>query len=162
VEGVFAILKLPDLLGHLIAFLILFWVLKKYLWGYILETVERRRANIELAYQEVEAKDAEVTRLRDELSGRLERIEEERRLVLEQAAKEGRALADEIRAHAEAQRERVLAKAQADIGLEREKLRVEMNNYAAELAINIAEKLLQARLDREEQRRLIRSLTAGL
>lgn len=161
-EGVFAILKLPDLLGHLLAFLLLFWILKKFLWGPILDIVDKRRESIEYAYSEVESKQAEVNERYKELVERLDRIEEERRQVMEDAAREGRALADDIRANAESQRERILAKAQSDIEMEREKLKVDMNNYASDLAIDVAEKLMRKQLDREEQRRLIKSLTSEL
>lgn len=155
-------MKLPDLLGHLLAFLALFWILKKFLWGPILDIIDKRRESIDFAYSEVESKQAEVDERHRELVERLDRIEEERRQVMEDAAKEGRALADDIRANAENQRERILAKAQSDIHMEREKLKVEMNNYASDLAIDVAEKLMRKQLDREEQRRLIKSLTSEL
>jgi len=146
-EGVFTILKLPDLLGHLVAFLLLFWILKKFAWGPVLQMVDQRRESIEKA---------------SELDEHLSAIEEERRRIMEEAAREGRALADEIRQAAEQQRERILAKAQADIQMEREKLKAELNNYVADLAIDISEKLVAKQLDREEQRRLIKTLTTGL
>lgn len=161
-EGLFTILKLPDLIGHLIAFILLFWILKKFLWGYVLETIDRRKESIELAYQEVENRQREAEKLKRRLEERLAGIEEEARQRLEEAAREGRKLADEIRAAAETQRERMLSRAQADIGREREKARVELNNYTADLALDITEKLLQKQLDREEHRRLIRQLTQGL
>jgi len=161
-EGVFTILKLPDLLGHLVAFLLLFWILKKFAWGPVLQMVDQRRESIEKAYAEVETKQAQVDRLQSELDERLSAIEEERRRIMEEAAREGRALADEIRQAAEQQRERILAKAQADIQMEREKLKAELNNYVADLAIDISEKLVAKQLDREEQRRLIKTLTTGL
>lgn len=161
-EGIFAILKIPDLLGHLVAFLVLFFVLKRFLWGYILDTVDRRGESIELAYTEVENKQAEAERLNSKLNERLAAIEEERRQVLEEAAKQGKNLAEEIRHAAETQRERLLEKAYADITMERDKLKVEMNNYAADLSVNIAGKLLKKQLDREEQLRLAREMMAGL
>ncbi len=155
-------MKLPDLLGHLLAFLALFWILKKFLWGPILDIIDKRRESIDFAYSEVESKQSEVDELHRELVERLDRIEEERRQVMEDAAKDGRALADDIRANAENQRERILSKAQSDIHMEREKLKVEMNNYASDLAIDVAEKLMRKQLDREEQRRLIKSLTSEM
>lgn len=161
-EGVFQILKIPELIGNLIAFGILFWLLKRFLWGHILNTIDRRRHSIELAYQEVENRQREAEKLKRQLEERLAGMEEEARQRLEEAAREGRRLADEIRAAAEAQRERMLSRAQADISREREKARVELNNYTADLAIDITEKLLRKQLDREEHRRLIRALTEEL
>jgi len=161
-EAVFTILKLPDLLGNLVAFLILFWLLKKFFWGNILKNLDARRESIELAYQEVEEQQKKAVALREELESKLARIEEERRKVLEEAAREARKLSEEIRAQAEAERDRILARAQQDIEREREKLRVELNNYVGELAISIAEKLLLEKLDREEHIRLVKRLTEGL
>lgn len=161
-EGVLQILKIPELLGNLLAFALLFWLLKKFLWGYVLETIDRRKQSIELAYTEVENRQREAEKLKRELEERLAGIEEEARQRLEKAAREGRELAAEIRAAAENQREKMLARAQADIEREREKARVELNNYTADLAIDITEKLLRKQLDREEQRRLVRALTEGL
>lgn len=161
-EGIFAILKIPDLLGHIIAFLVLFFVLKRFLWGLILNTVDQRAETIESAYAEVENKQAEAELLTSQLNERLAMIEEERRQILEEAAKQGKALAEEIRYAAETQRERLLEKAQGDIAMERDKLKVEMNNYTADLSVDIAEKLLRKSLDREEQFRLVKEMMAGL
>ena len=161
-EGVFAILKLPDLFGHIIAFLILFFWLKHWFWGAILQEVDLRSDSIELAYTEIEKKQAEAEHLNTKLIERLTTIEEERRQVLEEAAKQGKNLAEEIRQAAETQRERLLEKAYADITMERDKLKVEMNNYAADLSVNIAGKLIKKQLDREEQLRLARDLMASL
>jgi F-type H+-transporting ATPase subunit b len=162
VEGVFQILKVPELLGHLVAFLIFFWLLRRFLWGTILKTVDERHESIELAYTEVEKKQSEAELIRAKLDERLAVIEEERRQVLEDAAKEGKSLAEDIRRAAETQRERLMEKARTDISMERDKLRVDMNNYAADLSVGIAEKLLRKQLDRDEQRRLAKELMAGL
>lgn len=161
-EAIFAILKLPDLLGNLVAFLVLFWLLKKFLWGNILKNLDARRESIELAYQEVEEEQRKASALRKELESRLAGIEDERRKILEEAAREARKLSEEIRTQAEAERDRILTRAQQDIEREREKLRVELNNYVAELAIAIAEKLLAEKLDREEHIRLVKRMTEGL
>ena len=161
-EGVLQILKIPELIGNLLAFALLFWLLKKFLWGYILETIDKRKRSIELAYQEVENRQREAEKLKRQLEERLARIDEEAHQRLEQAAREGRQLAEEIRAAAESQREKMLIRAQTDIAREREKARVELNNYAVDLAIDISEKLLRQKLDREEHRRLVQALTEGL
>jgi F-type H+-transporting ATPase subunit b len=162
VEGVLSILKIPDLLGHIIAFAIIFFWLKHWFWKPILQAVDERQESIELAYTEVEKQQADAGRLSAQLSARLAAIEEEKRKALEDAAQQGKTLAEEIRRAAEAQRERILEKARADIAMERDKLRVDMNNYAADLSVGIAEKLLQKQLDHDEQRRLARTLMADL
>ncbi len=161
-EGLFTILKLPDLFGHLIAFVLLFFILKKYLWGSILGIIEQRQQSIEYAYKEVEDEKKNVEKLTRELQGKLSQIDEERRKQLEEAAREARKLAEEIRAEAEAQRERIISRAHAEIEREREKLIAELNNYVADLSIDLAEKLLRAKLDREEHRKLVKTLTEGL
>lgn len=161
-EDIFTILKLPDLFGHIIAFLILFFVLKKFLWGTILGVIDERRKSIEYAYQEVEEEKRKAEMLRRQLEDRLAKISEEERKLMEDAAREARKLAEEIRADAEAERERILARARSEIEREREKLIVQLNNYVADLSIDIAEKLIRQKLDREEHRRLVKTLTEGL
>ncbi len=149
-EGIFAILKIPDLLGHIVAFLVLFFVMKRFLWGFILNTVDQRGESIELAYTEVEKKQAEAERLNSKLNERLAAIEEERRQVLEEAAKQGKNLAEEIRHAAESQREHLLEKAYSDITMERDKFKVEMNNDAADLSVNVGGMMVIKELEREE------------
>ncbi len=161
-EAIFTILKLPDLFGHIIAFLILFFVLKKFLWGTILGTIDDRQKSIEYAYQEVEEEKRRAMLSRAELEERLAKISEEGRKKMEEAAREARKLAEEIRAQAEAERDRILARAQAEIEREREKLMAQLNNYVADLSIDIAEKLLREKLDREEHRKLVKVLTKDL
>jgi len=98
---------------EIINFLVLVWILKRFLYKPVLDVIARRRAGIEKSLADAEALHTEAERLQEQYEGRLADWDQERQQVHEE-------LAQEI----EAERARKLVKLQTALEQEREKARV--------------------------------------
>ena len=98
---------------EIINFLVLVWILKRFLYKPVLDVIARRRARIEKSLADAETLHTEAARLQDQYEGRLADWDQER-----QQARE--ALAREL----EAERARKMVDVQTDLNQEREKARV--------------------------------------
>ena len=98
--------------AQVVNFLILVWLMKRFLYRPILNAVEKRRKEIAQALAEAEADKERARAERDEFSRRREDFEKKRDGLMEeartQAAEERRRLMEEARAAAEGERARQL------------------------------------------------------
>ena len=138
-----------------VVFLILVFVLKKFAWAPMLEGLKKREESIRGALDE-------AAKARDEAHSIRLSLQQEMGLAHEKV----KAIIDEARRDAQALREEEVAKAKAEIGLERERLHREIQvetdqalqslwTRAAELATQVSAKALGRQLDGDAQRRLI-------
>jgi F-type H+-transporting ATPase subunit b len=147
---------------QVVAFVILFLVLRKYLFVPVLGVMEQREKEV------VEALDA-GERARDTLS----RIEEERTRVLAEARDEGReAIQNSVR-EGEQARERILREAREEAhsvrqraresaALEREEALLALRHQVVELALLAADQAVLSELDEEKHRRVVDEFIARL
>ena len=154
-EAIANLINLPVVLSSLIGFVILWWVLAKFLWKPVLSVIDERRESIEQAFQEVDDARADVERLKAEYEEHLERINAEAQAALQEAVEKGQQIAAEIRADAESQREKLIAKTQEDITREKDKALAELRNAAIDMSFTISRKVMQGGLDREAHDRLV-------
>jgi len=149
------LINLPVLISSLIGFVILWWVLAKFLWKPVLNIIDERRESIEQAFQEVDDARDDVGKLKAEYEEHLTKINAEAQVKVQEAVEKGQQIAAEIRADAEAQREKLLAKTQEDIAREKDKALAEMRNAAIDLSFSISRRVMQEGLDRETHDRLV-------
>lgn len=154
-EAFATLVNLPELIASAIGFGILLWVLIKFLWKPVLNVIDERRESIEQAFQEVDDARAEVERLKAEYEEHLSKINVEAQERLQEAVAKGQQIAAEMRADAESQREKLLAKTHEDITREKDKALAEMRNAAIDLSFTISRRVLQEGLDREAHDRLV-------
>lgn len=95
---------------EIVNFLILVWILKRFLYKPVMEAIAARRSGIEQDMQAAHRKDQEAQTLKSQYEHRMEDWEKEKQAAREQ-------LHDEI----EQERQRLQAQLQADIEQEREK-----------------------------------------
>jgi F-type H+-transporting ATPase subunit b len=142
-------------LWTIVVFLVLFFVLKKFAWGPMLQGLQERERSIHSAMEEAKAARDEAAKLRAELQAEIAK-----------ARAEGQALRDEARRDAERLREEINAKAKADIQAERDRLRREIETardnvlkdlwaQAVQLSTLIASKAVRRQFTIEDQNRLV-------
>jgi F-type H+-transporting ATPase subunit b len=93
--------------------------------------------------------------LKAEYEKHLVNIDAEMRAKITEAAKEGQTLREEIVAEAREKSEQVLARAEEQIGREKDKAILEIKTRVADLAVGAASKLIEERLDDEKHRQLV-------
>lgn len=156
-EAIAQLVNLPLLISSLIGFLVLFFVLKKFLWKPVLDVIDERRESIEAAFQEVDDARAEIEKLKLDYEQKLAGIGAEAQVKLQEAIERGQQLAAEIRQSAEESREKMIQRTQDEIGREKDKAMAELRNAAIELSFAISQRVLREDLDQERHDKLVRT-----
>ena len=144
-------IHLGEVLVQLIAFLIVFAVLKKFAWKPLLAIIRSRRERFESEWGGIEKTKQEVAALQKDYQAHLQKIEEEARAKMQEAIQEGRRLAREIQEKARLESQTSFEKAKAAIELEVQKARLTLRQEIADLSIRVAEKILAEKMDGSQQ-----------
>lgn len=139
---------------QLLGFLILVWLMKKFLWGRVLDMIQNRTAEIKNAYDSNEKTRGEVNALKAGYEQKLQQARAEAETIvksaIEQAEREGRDVIEKTRRDAEQIRLRALA----DIDHEKKKVIADMRTEVIHLSIEIAGRLLERQVDASDADRL--------
>lgn len=143
-------------------FLVLAWLLKRFLYRPVKESVERRRRAVEQTLEQAAAAGREAAALREEYAGHLAAWEGEHRHLAEElhqalVAERARRLAD-LAAELERERERDRALATREI----DRLAAEATRAAMDQGARFAARLLAELAGPEQQGPLLRLLTGQL
>lgn len=144
-------IHLSEVVVQLLAFLIVFFTLKKFAWKPILALIKARRERFESEWGVIEKSKREVAALEKDYRAHLQRIEEEARAKMQEAIQEGRRLAREIQEKARLESQESFEKAKASLELEVQKARLTLRKEIADLSIQVAEKILTEKMDTAQQ-----------
>lgn len=147
---------------QLIAFVIFFWLMKKYAWGPVRELLEARRLKIEEGFADIDRKRAEAEKLHRDYAEHLRNIDQEGRAKIQEAVSDGRRIAEEIKENARAESQRMIEQALRNLELENAKARVELRDQIVSMTLLAGEKLLRRSVDTETDRRLVSDFLADL
>jgi len=150
------------LLSQIAGFVILFWILKRFMFGPIARILEEREQKVREHLERAEREREAMTRSRAEYDQRLAQIEAEARDRIQQAIQQANAIREEIVQQARSEGERILARSRAEIEHEKQKALVELRDRMAELAVLGAQKVIESSLDEASHRRLVRSFLEEL
>ena len=143
------------LIIQIIGFFLLFLILKKYVFGMIGGAIEDRKREFQERMAKLAADQQELDRLHEEVRKRLSDIEIEARNRLQVTVEQ-----------ANAERERIVGQAREEAGREMEKARLaiqrekvqaiaELRGQVGDLAMQIAERVLNTTLDSAGHQRIV-------
>ncbi len=155
-------IDLSTLIIQMIGFLILFFVLKKYVFGMIGRAIEDRKRDIRDRMDGLEADRMELDRLQDEARRRLEEIEAEARERMQAAVDQANTERDRILDQSQKDADRELEKARNTIRREKERAVAELRAQVGDLAVEIAGRVLNSELDAAEHRKVVDEFIAQL
>ncbi len=139
-----------------INFAILLFLLTKLLYKPLMSYLDRRREEVESKLKEADKTREEAESTLAEYEKQMAGAEEEGRDIKFQARNEGQQEREKIITQARADASRVMDKARQEIQLQEKKARTRLRRDTVDLSINIAEKLMEKELNREEQQKFIR------
>lgn len=142
------------LFWELVSFGILLWVLYKFAFPPILETLETRERKIRESLEQAERHRIEAERKMQEYEAKLATASREAEAVLAQAKERAQRLWDENEQRLAAEAERVKADAAREIEHERRRAIQDIRAQATDLALLIAEKVVERSLTDADHRRL--------
>ena len=107
-----------EVVVQIIAFLIVFFTLKRLAWGPVQKALETRREKIKEAFARIDLGKKEIDALKAEYAGHLARIEEDARAKLQEAIEEGRRLSRDLQEKARAEAQSVFEKTKENLEVE--------------------------------------------
>lgn len=151
-----------EIIVQLLAFMIVFFTLKKLAWKPILDSLEARRAKIRHEFESIEAARREIEALKADYAVRLAKIEEEARSKVQEAVEEGRKISRDIQEKARSEAQGVFEKMQQNLDLEVAKAKLVLKKNVVELSLQVAEKILDEHLSEDKQQEKIEKIIAGI
>ncbi|MBN8837400.1 MAG: F0F1 ATP synthase subunit B [Sphingobacteriia bacterium] len=140
----------------LLAFLIVFLILKKFAWKPILKALKERETGIADAIASAEKVKAEMAQLKNENETLLQKAREERAVLIKDAKFQSDKMIAEAKEKAKAEYDKILADAQQDIIQQKNAALTDVKNSIGKMVIEIAEKVIRKELtDKANQEQYI-------
>lgn len=141
---------------------VLFLVLKKFLFQPVMKMIQDRQREIDDLYADADRAKREATDLQNQYQAKLSDATQTGERLVKEAMERGQQRQDEILRQANAEAEAILQKAQADIAQEKKQAISEAKNEIAGLAMEIAGKVVGHSLQGADQEKLVDQFIAEL
>ena len=143
----------------LLAFLIVFFILKKFAFPAIIGGLKKREESIAESLASAERVKAEMAQLKSENEQLLAQAREERAKLLKEARETKDRIINEAKEQAKTEAGKIIADAQVAINSQKMAALTEVKNQVGKLVIEVSEKVLRKQLDnREAQEAHIRDI----
>lgn len=140
---------------EVIAFLLVLAVLAKYVLPRLNSAMEERQKTIQQGQEEAEKAKERAAAAETEYRQAIDKARAEARSLVEEANKAGEAIRADWRQRAEAEYERIVSRAQADIDASARRASEELRQDLSETVIVVVRKVIGEALDVEAHRQLI-------
>lgn len=138
-----------------LAFLAVLFLLKKFAWKPILESIQKREETIDNALKEAEKARSEMEKLQAANEDLLRQAREERDMILKEARDQKDAIISEAKNKAKSEADRIAEQAREAIRNEKMAAIAELKNQVATLSIEIAEKVLRSELSNDNKQQAV-------
>jgi len=148
---------------ELILFLVVLWVLAKYVVPRITGAIEQRQETIRHQFEEARKAQEDAERSRKEYQDALAETRREITRLREEASAERAQILEQARAESVAYRDEQLRVLDERLATERQQILLSLRSEVGELAFSLSEKIVHESLrDDERQRRLVDDFIAGI
>ena len=138
------------LIWTLLAFLIVFFILKKFAWPAIIKGLKQREQGIADSLATAERVRAEMAQLKNENEELLAKAREERGQLLKEAREIKERIINESKEQAKIEANKIISEAQAAIDTQKMAAITEIKNQMGKLVIEVSEKVLRRELSNKE------------
>jgi F-type H+-transporting ATPase subunit b len=146
------------LLGEMITFALFIWVTMKYIWPPLTKIMQERQQKIAQGLEAAERGQRDLEIAKNKIKEQLRETKAQRDAIIEQANHQANIIVEEGKAKASQEWHRTIAKAKLDVEHEVKKMEHKIQHQVADVAVTLAEKILQERIDLATQRKLIDQL----
>ena len=151
------------LIWTLLAFLIVFFILKKLAWPAIIKGLQDREKGIADSLSTAERVRAEMAQLKNENEALLALAREERSKLLKEARETKDKIINDAKEQAKAEASKIISEAQAAIETQKMAAITDVKNQVGKLVIEVSEKVLRRELSsKEAQETHVRELVGGV
>lgn len=138
------------LIWTMLAFLIVFFILKKFAWPAIVGGLKKREETITEALATAEKVKAEMAQMKNENETLLAQAREERGKLLKEARETKDKIINEAKEQAKTEANKILTETQAAINAQKMAALTEVKNQVGKLVIEVSEKVLRKELSNKE------------
>jgi F-type H+-transporting ATPase subunit b len=147
--------NLPLLVVFVINFIILFILLRLFLYKPVLKMLDERAKRTKEGMELAEATKKEYEQVKGEVQKQIEKGRQEAQAVIAQALQTGERLKEESREEATKQAQVIIDRTRAELESDREKIVDSLRKEFVDIAISAAEKVIKETLDKDKHRKLI-------
>jgi F-type H+-transporting ATPase subunit b len=148
-------INLPLLVVFIINFIVLFVLLRLFLYKPVLKMLDERAKRTKEGMELAEATKREYEQAKGEVQKQIEKGRQEAQAIIAQAIQTGERLREESRQEATKQAQVIVDRTRAELETERDKIIDEMRREFVDISITAAEKVIKETLDKEKHRKLI-------
>jgi F-type H+-transporting ATPase subunit b len=149
------------ILWTLLAFLIVFFLLKKFAWPMIIGGLQTREKNIADSLATAEKIKLEMAQMKNDNEAILAQAREERATMLKEAKETKDKMINDAKEEAKTQAAKIIADANASIHNQKMAALTEIKNQVGSLVLEVSEKVLRKELsNKAEQENYIKTLAA--
>lgn len=155
--------KLGLLIWTLLAFLIVFFLLKKMAWPAIIKGLRDRENTIADSLATAQKVKEEMALMKNENEALLAKAREERGVMLKEARETKDRIINEAKEQAKVEANKIITEAQAAINAQKMAALTEVKNQVGKLVIEVSEKVLRKELgNKDAQEAHIKGLVDGV
>jgi F-type H+-transporting ATPase subunit b len=134
----------------LLAFLVVFFILRKFAWPSIIGGLRKREQTIADSLATAEKIKAEMSQMKSENEALLAKAREERAQMLKEARETKDKIINEAKDQAKLEANKIVAEAQAAINTQKMAALTEVKNEVGKLVIEVTEKVLRKELNNKD------------
>ncbi|AXI10626.1 ATP synthase F0 subunit B [Oceanobacillus zhaokaii] len=147
--------RLGDMAAQLFFFLLLLWLLKKFAWGPLMNTMQKREEYVASEIESAEKNRLEAEAASKQAAEQLNQVRQEAQKMIEDAKNAGLKQEQDIIEAARLEASRIKEQAQKDIQNEKEQAIQALQAQVASLSVLIASKVIEKEITAGDQEKLI-------
>jgi F-type H+-transporting ATPase subunit b len=148
-------INLPLLVVFIVNFIILFVLLRLFLFKPVLKMLDERTKRTKDAMELAEVTKKEFEQAKVEVQKQIEKGRQEAQAIIAQTMQVGERLKEESRQEATKQAQVIVDRTRAELEAERDKIVGDLRREFVNISIAAAEKVIKETLDKEKHRKLI-------
>lgn len=146
----------------IITFVILFLLLKKFVWGPVLDAVERREQSLKDLFDNAEKNRKEAQELFDRYQEQLRQARIEVNKMLEDSKAKAFRTSEEVIQRARREADDLIQRAKSEIDRERQKAVDGIRDQVVKISLKAAERIIKKMIDEREHRELIQQAISDI
>jgi F-type H+-transporting ATPase subunit b len=148
-------INLPLLVAFIINFIVLFFLLRLFLFKPVLKMLDERAKRAKEGMELAEATKKEYEQAKVEVQKQIDKGRQEAQAIIAQTMQTGERLKEESRQEATRQAQLIVDRTRAELEVERDKIVDNLRKEFVDISISAAEKVIKETLDKEKHRKLI-------
>jgi len=147
-------------LANLVNFLIIFWLLNKFIFSIIRKNLSERKAKIEQGVEDAQKAETALMMAEEEKKGILKEAQIEAGAIAEDAFKKAKRTVEDSKKDAEKEAQVILKEADKTIEKKKAELEKELHRKTADMVVDGVRKIMVDEMDASLQSKIVTSLTS--